>query len=195
MYLPIIATSISAQVHPRVCKVGVSMFWWASHVYVLMGVSHTYRLQKEHGYDIVTGTRYSQGGGVYGWDLQRKLISRVANYLAQALLRPSCSDLTGSFRLYRKSVLQTLMQQCTSRGYVFQMEMIVRARQLGFTVGEVRSGVGLGANCKGQAPRNWACVFLCYRLRCVCYLVCQSHYLFGYRFPSRLWTVFLGSLN
>jgi len=31
-------------------------------------------LQKKHNYDIVTGTRYSKGGGVHGWDLMRKLI-------------------------------------------------------------------------------------------------------------------------
>lgn len=30
--------------------------------------------QQEGDYDIVTGTRYSLGGGVYGWDLHRKVI-------------------------------------------------------------------------------------------------------------------------
>lgn len=29
------------------------------------------------------------------------------------------------------------MERCVSKGYVFQMEMIVRARQLNFTIGEV----------------------------------------------------------
>lgn len=48
--------------------------------------------------DIVSGTRYEQGGGVYGWDFKRKLISRGANFLTQLLLRPRVSDLTGSFR-------------------------------------------------------------------------------------------------
>lgn len=47
------------------------------------------------------GTRYALGGGVYGWDFMRKLISRTANYVAQVLLRPGASDLTGSFRLYK----------------------------------------------------------------------------------------------
>ncbi|NXH49655.1 DPM1 mannosyltransferase, partial [Dicaeum eximium] len=93
--------------------------------------------QKEGNFDIVSGTRYKGNGGVYGWDLKRKLISRGANFLTQVLLRPGASDLTGSFRLYRKEVLQKLMEKCVSKGYVFQMEMIVRARQLGFTVGEV----------------------------------------------------------
>ena len=87
--------------------------------------------------DIVSGTRYAQGGGVYGWDFKRKLISRGANFLTQILLRPGASDLTGSFRLYKKEVLEKLIRSCVSKGYVFQMEMIVRARQFDYTIGEV----------------------------------------------------------
>ena len=44
--------------------------------------------QAENGSDVVTGTRYDLGGGVFGWDLKRKVISRGANYLTQILLRP-----------------------------------------------------------------------------------------------------------
>jgi len=95
-------------------------------------------LQKEEDFDVVSGTRYKgKEAGVYGWDLKRKIISRGANLLTQIMLRPNASDLTGSFRLYKKSVLQTLVESCVSKGYVFQMEMIVRARQHGFTIGEV----------------------------------------------------------
>nr|CAG4637267.1 EOG090X0B9X [Ceriodaphnia reticulata]SVE73127.1 EOG090X0B9X [Ceriodaphnia reticulata] len=93
--------------------------------------------QKEKDYDLVSGTRYSGSGGVYGWDLKRKIISRGANYVTQVLLRPGASDLTGSFRLYKTKVLEKLVQSCKSKGYVFQMEMVIRARQLGFTIGEV----------------------------------------------------------
>jgi hypothetical protein len=45
----------------------------------------------EEGVDIVTGTRYKPGGGVFGWDLRRKLTSRVANYLADLMLSPQVS--------------------------------------------------------------------------------------------------------
>ncbi|EDV26020.1 Dolichol-phosphate mannosyltransferase subunit 1 [Trichoplax sp. H2] len=93
--------------------------------------------QKEGNYDIISGTRYIGDGGVYGWDLRRKLISRGANFLARVLLRPGASDLTGSFRLYKKEILEKLIAACGSKGYVFQMEMIVRARQFGYAVGEV----------------------------------------------------------
>lgn len=57
--------------------------------------------------------------------------------MSQLLLRPNASDLTGSFRLYKKDVLEKCIASCVSKGYVFQMEMLVRARQHGYSVGEV----------------------------------------------------------
>jgi len=95
------------------------------------------RKQVESGADVVTGTRYLPGGGVYGWDLRRKLTSRVANYLAQVALSPGVSDLTGSFRLYRKEALAQCVSRTLSKGYVFQMEIVVRARELGYSIEEV----------------------------------------------------------
>ncbi|XP_015591581.1 probable dolichol-phosphate mannosyltransferase [Cephus cinctus] len=94
-------------------------------------------LQRYLDLDIVSGTRYIGDGGVYGWDFKRKLVSRGANFLTQLMLRPGASDLTGSFRLYKTHVLEKLIESCVSKGYVFQMEMIVRARQLNYTIGEV----------------------------------------------------------
>lgn len=122
-----------------------------------------YSLQQAHSLDIVTGTRYrstskpylvdAPPGGVHGWDLKRKFVSRGANFLADTVLSPGVSDLTGSFRcvslfeytspsltcnrLYRVGVLRHVITLTQSRGYVFQMEMMVRAKTLGYTVGEV----------------------------------------------------------
>ncbi|KAA8547516.1 hypothetical protein F0562_003945 [Nyssa sinensis] len=89
------------------------------------------------GASIVTGTRYVKGGGVHGWNLMRKLTSRGANVLAQTLLWSGVSDLTWSFRLYRKSVLEDVISSCVSKGYVFQMEMIVRASRKGYHIEEI----------------------------------------------------------
>ena len=47
------------------------------------------------------------------------------------------SDLTGSYRLYRKSVLEGLLSQTTSRGYAFQMEVIARAQHQEIKIEEV----------------------------------------------------------
>jgi len=102
-------------------------------------ISQMIAKQKENGedYDIVTGTRYAGDGGVYGWDLKRKFVSRGANLFADTVLRPGVSDLTGSFRLYKKQVLQEVIKRTESKGYTFQMEMMVRAKAMGFKVAEV----------------------------------------------------------
>ena len=65
-------------------------------------------------------------------------------------------------RLYRREVLQELISRCISKGYVFQMEMIVRAREQGYTVGEVSGSVAWPielASFPGptlQVTENWA---------------------------------------
>ena len=93
--------------------------------------------QAEQDYDVVSGTRYRGNGGVHGWNLHRKLTSRVANYLAAVMLNPPASDLTGSFRLYKRPVLEHLISSFTPSGYVFQMEIIVRAGAMGYTIADV----------------------------------------------------------
>src|ERR1700753_2981802 len=69
-------------------------------------IAEMIKVQATKDYDIVTGTRYAGNGGVSGWDLRRKLVSKGANIFADTLLRPGVSDLTGSFRVYKKSVLE-----------------------------------------------------------------------------------------
>ncbi|RYR49369.1 hypothetical protein Ahy_A07g035849 [Arachis hypogaea] len=85
--------------------------------------------QMEARADIITGTCYVKGGGVHGGNLMYKLTRRGAN--------PGVSDLTESFRLYRKFVLEDIISCCLSKGYVFQMEMIVRASRKGYHIEEV----------------------------------------------------------
>lgn len=98
--------------------------------------------QKKYLLDIVVGSRYHSASshcGVYGWPLKRKVTSTVANCLASfALGLPaSATDVTGSFRLYKREVLTTLVQQCAAAGYAFQMEVLVRAHKQGMLIGEV----------------------------------------------------------
>mmetsp|Transcript_1695 Transcript_1695/g.2177 ORF Transcript_1695/g.2177 Transcript_1695/m.2177 type:complete len:294 (+) Transcript_1695:71-952(+) len=88
--------------------------------------------------DIVSGTRYSRGGGVAGWDTYRKLTSCGANFLAKFLLATGgASDLTGSFRLYERYALEQILPQVKQKGYAFQMEIIVRAHKSGMKIGDV----------------------------------------------------------
>ena len=88
--------------------------------------------------DIVSGTRYRRGGGVAGWDTWWKLTSCGANFLATFLLSTGgASDLTGSFRLYERSAIEMILPRVESKGYAFQMEILVRAHKAGMKIGEV----------------------------------------------------------
>lgn len=100
-------------------------------------ISEMAKKMDDDGVDIVTGTRYIRGAGVYGWDSFRKLTSRTANFLADFLLNPQVSDLTGSFRLYRRQALEDILPMITCTGYAFQMEIVVRARKESMRIAEV----------------------------------------------------------
>jgi dolichol-phosphate mannosyltransferase len=66
----------------------------------------------------------------------RKFTSRVANFLASWALGSGFSDLTGSFRLYRRDVFEELMGSVTTKGYAFQMEILIRAWKMGKNIVE-----------------------------------------------------------
>ena len=103
-------------------------------------IAEMIRIQQESRVDIVTGTRYGRRGttkgGVYGWGLFRKLTSQGANLIASVMLRPGVSDVTGSFRLYKKDVLEDAIAHSESWGASSQMEIMVRAKSLGYSVEE-----------------------------------------------------------
>lgn len=93
--------------------------------------------QAATGADVVCGSRYLGGGGVAGWGLARKLTSRGANVLARTALGLAPTDLTGAFRLYRRSLLAALLPVARCTGYAFQMEVLARAAAAGARVAEV----------------------------------------------------------
>ncbi|KAF8821003.1 dolichol-phosphate-mannose synthase family protein [Cardiosporidium cionae] len=100
-------------------------------------IPHFITEQKKRNYDIITGSRYSPGGGIFGWNLNRILTSCVANFLARTLLNVPLNDFTGSFRLFRRDSLEIILKEVISKGYVFQLEIIVRAYKNKMTIGEV----------------------------------------------------------
>lgn len=57
--------------------------------------------------------------------------------MAATFLAPTATDLTGSFRLYKKEVIKAIIPKVKARGYVFQMEIITRAQYMNYTIEEV----------------------------------------------------------
>lgn len=92
----------------------------------------------ESRYDLTLGSRYVAGGGTTDWGAARKLISRGGNLYAGVILGLPVRDATGGFRCYRRAVLETIaLDRIRSNGYAFQVEMVYRAIQHGFCVGEI----------------------------------------------------------
>jgi len=92
----------------------------------------------EAGADIVLGSRYVPGGSIPTWGLVRRAISAGGNIYARILLGSRVRDLTGGFKCFRRSVLETIdLDAVDSRGYAFQIEVTYRATRAGFTVVEV----------------------------------------------------------
>jgi dolichol-phosphate mannosyltransferase len=93
--------------------------------------------QKKYESDIVIGSRYIKNGGVYGWSLYRKLVSRGANNFASFLLNLKSTDLTGSFRLYKTPILSSLLEKTSARGYSVQMELLYHAERMNYSISEL----------------------------------------------------------
>lgn len=95
------------------------------------------RAMKEGELDIVYGSRYEIGGGICGWNLFRKLTSRIANFVTVQTLGIDVSDFTNSFRIYKRKTFQNLIPNVENMGFGFQMEIMVRAGWKNSKVGSV----------------------------------------------------------
>jgi len=88
--------------------------------------------------DVMIGSRYVRGGGIEGWGLSRRLMSRAVNLYARWALGLSLKDCSGNFRCYRIGLLARLdFRAIRSTGYSFEEEILFRLNQLGARVGEV----------------------------------------------------------
>jgi dolichol-phosphate mannosyltransferase len=85
--------------------------------------------------DLVIGSRWVRGGEVENWPWFRKLISRIGNRYAKAMLGTEILDMTSGFRVYRAKFLQRLVSQpVSSHGYSFQVELAYLASKAGSVV-------------------------------------------------------------
>ncbi len=89
-------------------------------------------------FDLVVGSRYTNGVRVLNWPINRLLLSYFANVYTRFLLRLPLNDATGGFKCYRRAVLEAIdLEKIRSNGYAFQIEMSYKAWRKGFHLGEI----------------------------------------------------------
>jgi len=92
----------------------------------------------EAGADLALGSRWVDGGGTVNWGRGRMLVSRGGSFYARTILGVHVRDLTGGFKCFRRTVLETIdLDAIAAKGYGFQIETTYRAIRAGFKVVEI----------------------------------------------------------
>ena len=86
--------------------------------------------------DIVCASRYMKGGRQYGGPKFKGFLSRTAGFLLCWFARLPTHDPTNSFKLYRKTFLDSVQIESTG-GFELGIELVVKARALGRKITEV----------------------------------------------------------
>jgi len=88
--------------------------------------------------DVVLGSRYVSGGGVENWGVSRQVLSRGGSVFSRFMLGLPARDCTGGFRCYRREVLEAIdLDQISSEGFGFQVEMLYECYRNGFKIKEI----------------------------------------------------------
>lgn len=88
------------------------------------------------GADIVCASRYMPGGSQIGGPRFKGFLSRTAGWLLHRFAGIPTHDPTNSFKLYRKSFLDSVTVESTG-GFELGIELVVKAHAMGRTVIEV----------------------------------------------------------
>ncbi len=103
----------------------------------LVKVDRMYDLINE-GYDIVCGSRYMKGGKQIGGPVLKKFLSLMAGLTLHAFVNIPVHDITNSFKMYRKEVLNDIEIESTG-GFELGMEIVIKAFFKGYRITEVPS--------------------------------------------------------
>ncbi|MBI1807861.1 MAG: polyprenol monophosphomannose synthase [Ignavibacteria bacterium] len=94
-------------------------------------------LTKMEMFDLVIGSRYTNGVRVINWPIRRLILSYAANVYTRIITGMPIKDATGGFKCFRRRVLEAIdLDNIHSNGYAFQIEMNFKAWSKGFKVCE-----------------------------------------------------------
>jgi dolichol-phosphate mannosyltransferase len=88
------------------------------------------------GWDIICGSRYMRGGSQHGGPFLKKTFSRLAGLSLHWLVGLPTHDVTNSYKLYRRSILDSIQLE-SSGGFEIGVEIVVKAFTSGMKITEV----------------------------------------------------------
>ncbi len=89
-------------------------------------------------YDVVIGSRYLEPGSIkVRQPIKRRIISRTCNLVIQLLLLPGIKDTQCGFKLFSARAAEDIFNRQSMRGWSFDIELLVIAKQHAYKVKEV----------------------------------------------------------
>lgn len=88
--------------------------------------------------DIVTGSRYMEGGGIKNWGWHRIILSRWAAFYCNVILWTRLTDFSSGYNLIRTSFLQNFdLKTINATGFFFLIEIKYKLIKAGAKIGEI----------------------------------------------------------
>jgi dolichol-phosphate mannosyltransferase len=88
--------------------------------------------------DVVIGSRWIAGGVVENWPIGRTLLSVGGSIYARLVLGVPARDITGGYRAFTADAIRAIgLDNITSQGYCFQIDMLWHAHLAGLRIAEV----------------------------------------------------------
>ncbi len=84
---------------------------------------------KKENLDLVSGSRYVEGGGLGDWQASRAKISRLATRLSRAVLQADLTDPMSGFFMIRRSAFEKRMHQLSGIGFKILLDIFASSKE------------------------------------------------------------------
>ena len=96
-------------------------------IFPILEINEMRNLILEKDYDLVSGTRYKNGGKRYGGSFVGGIISRLANFLFRFLTNFPLSDQTTGIKMFKKKLWEEVGLNNNSVGWSFALELSIKS--------------------------------------------------------------------
>ena len=99
------------------------------------------RLLVNNEYDLLIASRYLKKSKIINWPIGRKILSKLSNLLARALLNIKVSDYTNGYRFYSRRSAKLIISKCgkIGDGFIILSEILLIISKNNYKIGEIYS--------------------------------------------------------
>ncbi len=91
--------------------------------------------------DLLIASRYLPGSKIINWNLSRRVLSKMSNFLARNLLKIPLNDFTNGFRIYSSRSVEKIISSCGNigDGFILLSEIIVVIKNNYMKIDEIKT--------------------------------------------------------